>query len=147
MTDTDFLLEVGLAEQVLDIVANAAKSVDSDIEVHFEELTAEPGPLPRIMLSCSSSAQQNSTRYISGEVISPFSCDMTLRIAAYDEQDRLDAEAALRKLTSLILPASEVLDGYVAYRKPTASMPRCLGRTSSFEDWRVTFVFNYKKSK
>lgn len=132
-----------LATQVLDLFEEVVKASDNPMEVHFEELTAEPGPLPRIMLHTRNSSTDTSTGYISGEYACPFPCLLTLRVAAQDEQDRLDADKYLRSITSAFLAKAAVLKDFIAYRKPSASMPYCLGRTSAFEDWQVTFELNY----
>lgn len=132
-----------LATQVLDLFEEVVKASDNPMEVHFEELTAEPGPLPRIMLHTRNSSTDTSTGYISGEYACPFPCLLTLRVAAQDEQDRLDADKYLRSITSAFLAKAAVLKDFIAYRKPSASMPYCLGRTSAFEDWQVTFDLNY----
>lgn len=132
-----------LATQVLNLFEEVVKASDNPMEVHFEELTAEPGPLPRIMLHTRNSSTDTSTGYISGEYACPFPCLLTLRVAAQDEQDRLDADKYLRSITSVFLAKAAVLKDYIAYRKPSASMPYCLGRTSAFEDWQVTFELNY----
>lgn len=132
-----------LATQVLDLFEEVVKASDNPMEVHFEELTAEPRPLPRIMLHTRNSSTDTSTGYISGEYACPFPCLLTLRVAAQDEQDRLDADKYLRSITSAFLAKAAVLKDFIAYRKPSASMPYCLGRTSAFEDWQVTFDLNY----
>lgn len=132
-----------LATQVLDLFEEVVKASDNPMEIHFEELTADPGPLPRLMLHTRNSSADNSTGYISGEYACPFPCLLTLRVAAQDEQDRLDADKYLRSITSAFLTKAAVLKDFIAYRKPSASMPYCLGRTSAFEDWQVTFELNY----
>ena len=43
----------GLAEQVLDLVEETAEKVGASMPVRFEELTADVGELPRIMLQLS----------------------------------------------------------------------------------------------
>lgn len=132
-----------LATQVLDLFEEVVKASDNPMEIHFEELTADPGPLPRLMLHTRNSSTDTSTGYISGEYACPFPCLLTLRVAAQDEQDRLDADKYLRSITSAFLAKAAVLKDFIAYRKPSASMPYCLGRTSAFEDWQVTFDLNY----
>jgi len=132
-----------LATQVLDLFEEVVKASDNPMEIHFEELTADPGPLPRLMLHTRNSSTDNSTGYISGEYACPFPCLLTLRVAAQDEQDRLDADKYLRSITAAFLAKAAVLKDFIAYRKPSASMPYCLGRTSAFEDWQVTFELNY----
>lgn len=144
MNNASQMVNYDLATQILDLFEEVIKESSQDIAIHFEELTAEPGPLPRLMLS----PQQNSTSqgdpgYLSGEAAYPFPCTLTLRVSAEDEQDRLDADAYLRELTTSFINRASVLKSYVAYRKPAASIPSCLGRTSAFEDWRVTFDLNY----
>lgn len=140
---TPMYINPELATQVLDLLEDVVKASDTPMEIHFEELTAEPGPLPRLMLSTRNSSTNVSTGYISGESACPFPCLLTLRIAAVDEQDRLDADKYLRDITGKFLSRATVLKSFVAYRKPTASIPYCLGRTSAFEDWQVTFDLNY----
>lgn len=137
------IMNYELATQVLDLLEEIVQASDTPMEIHFEELTAEPGPLPRLMLSTRNSSALTSTGYISGEKACPFPCLLTLRIAAQDEQDRLDADKYLRSITSAFLSRAAVLKSFVAYRKPDASIPYCLGRTSAFEDWQVTFDLNY----
>ena len=44
-----------LATQVLDLLEEVVEASDTPMEIHFEELTAEPGPLPRLMLSTRNS--------------------------------------------------------------------------------------------
>lgn len=136
-----------LATKVLDLMTEIVDASDVPMPVHFETLTAAPGVLPRLMLTVDAGTTQNTPNYISGEVPCPFPCALTLRIAAQDEQERLDAEQYLRDLTNQFLKRADVLGGFVAYRKPAASMPYCLGRTNAFEDWRVTFDLNYIKQR
>ena len=61
----------GLAAAVLEHMASLADALEPAIPVAFEELTAEPGALPRIMLKPSPSDAQER-RYVSGEAIRPF---------------------------------------------------------------------------
>ena len=72
--------------------------------------------------------------------------NLTLRIAANDQQERLDAAEVLSKVASGFLDACVVLDGYVAYKRPTAGVPYCLGRAEAFEDWQVSFDLKYKRT-
>ena len=136
-----------LATLVLDLLQEIMnEKADTGItEIHFEELTAEPGPLPRVMLSLREGAKEE--RYISGETLVSFPFALTLRIQARAEQDRLDAEEYLRGLTQEFLSRCMVLESFIAYKKPSSSMVTCLGRTSSFEDWQVTFDLKYKQRK
>lgn len=140
---TPVYIDPKLATQVLDLFEEIISSSSNPMEIHFEELTAEPGPLPRLMLTTRNSSTNNSTGYISGEYACPFPCLLTLRVAAVDEQGRLDADKYLRSITQEFLKQATVLKSFVAYRKPAASIPYCLGRTSAFEDWQVTFDLNY----
>ena len=84
----------GLAAAVLEHMASLADALEPAIPLAFEELTAEPGALPRIMLKPAPSDAQER-RYVSGEAIRPFPFTVTLRIAADSEQKRLDATVCL----------------------------------------------------
>ncbi len=53
-----------LAKQILDLFEEVIKANGEQVEIHFEELTAEPGPLPRLMLSTRNSSTDASTGYI-----------------------------------------------------------------------------------
>lgn len=134
-----------LATQVLDLMEEVVAGVDADIPVRFEELSAEPGKLPRMMLQLKDGGGEES-RYISGEVLCPMPFNLTLRIAANDQQECLDAAEVLSKVASGFLDACVVLDGYVAYKRPTAGVPYCLGRAEEFEDWQVSFDLKYKRA-
>ena len=136
----------GLAEQVLDLVEETAEKVGASMPVRFEELTADVGELPRIMLQLSESDGQQQ-RYLSGERICPMPFALTLRFSADDQQTRLDARELLGRMADAILEDCMVLNGYVAYALPTASVPVCLGKAPLFEDWQVTFDLKYKQSK
>lgn len=70
-----------LATQVLDLMEEVVAGVDADIPVRFEELSAEPGKLPRMMLQLKDGGGEES-RYISGEVLCPMPFNLTLRIPA-----------------------------------------------------------------
>lgn len=138
--------EKGLAEQVLDLVEQTADEVGAAMPVRFEELTADVGELPRMMLQLRESDAKEQ-RYLSGERICPMPFALTLRLAADAQQDRLDACDLLSRLADSFLESCMVLDGYVAYAMPTASVPVCLGRAQAFEDWQVTFELKYKQTK
>ena len=144
MADTPIMCDAKLATEVLDLVCEIASEYSEPMEVCFEELSAEAGKLPRLMLALQSSSDQQSS-YISGERIMPFPFTLTLRVANVDEQSRLDAAGALNAISDAFLTRCQVLDDYVAYRRPLASVVSCLGRTSEFEDWQVTFELKYKQ--
>lgn len=139
------IIDASLAEAILVRIEEVVADSPAKVPVHFEELTAEPGPLPRLMLKPLQTSDRGQT-YISGETLLPFPCSLTLRVAAVDEQDRLDASAYLTEIAQAFLARALVLDGYVAYRHPVRSMITCLGRTSAFEDWQVTFDLYYKQT-
>lgn len=94
-----------LATQVLDLMEEVVAGVDADIPVRFEELSAEPGKLPRMMLQLKDGGGEES-RYISGEVLCPMPFNLTLRIAANDQQERLDA-AEVKATEAKLYPAAE----------------------------------------
>lgn len=146
MSDAPIMHDLYLGEQILDLLEEIATDMSPAIKIHFEELTAEAGPLPRLMLS-PVSANGETESYISGERVCPFPCAVTLRVKANDEQDRIDTGKYLSTLAKEFLGRSIVLPDYVAYRKPSASMATCLGRTSAFEDWQVTLDLKYKQIK
>ncbi len=135
-----------LVTQVLDLLAKIVKDIDDSIPVKFEELTAETGDLPRMMMSLIDSGEEES-HYISGEAICPVAFALTLRIGAEDEQDRLDAAYTLNTVVSAFLKDCTALDGFVAYKRPMAGVAHCLGRTDAFEDWQVTFSLKYKETR
>lgn len=146
MAPNPVLYNATLAAQVLDLVEELANELDGSMPVRFEELTAEPGELPRIMLQLLDSNGEES-RYISGEKLCPMPFALTLRLCADDEQTRLDAAATLSRLSSDFLARCVALNGYVAYKRPVCGVPVCLGRTEAFEDWQVEFDLNYKETK
>ena len=129
-----------IATKILDLTEEVVKELDEpDIPVEF-------GKLPRLMIA-PQRTDEVAQRYISGETIHPFNFALYLRKPIMDEQQRLDAHAYLTKLTKAFLKKCQVLDGYVAFRKPTASMPVELGATNAFEDWQVTVQLLYKQTK
>lgn len=138
--------EKGLAEQVLDLVEQVLADEGESMPVRFEELTADPGELPRMMLQLQESDGKEQ-RYLSGERICPMPFALTLRIAADAQQDRLDTCGLLNAIADSFVERCMVLDGYVAYAMPTASVPVCLGKAQAFEDWQVTFDLKYKQTK
>lgn len=136
-----------VAELVLDAAESIADSMDPPCPVAFEELTAEPGKMPRLMLKPTAS-DAAERRYISGEAIRNFPFSATLRTAADCEQDRLDAHAWLQAFCSRFEGADLSMDGYAVFRTPGGrqqTVPTCLGRTERFEDWQVTFALKYKQ--
>ncbi|MFR7659226.1 MAG: hypothetical protein ACLUY3_05725 [Eggerthellaceae bacterium] len=137
-----------IATKILDLTEEVVKELDApdDIPVEFGELTADAGKLPRLMIAPQSTGEVTQ-RYISGETIHPFNFALYLHKPIMDEQQRLDAHAYLTKLTKAFLQRCQVLDGYVAFRKPTASTPVELGSTNAFEDWQVTVQLLYKQTK
>lgn len=134
-----------VAELVLDAVQEASDALDPAVPVAFEELTAEPGEMPRLMLKPTSS-DAVERRYISGEVLRSFPFSATLRIPADCEQDRLDAFAWLHRLASEYEAIGLEIPGASVYMNRQLTVPTCLGRTERFEDWQVTFEMKYKTS-
>ncbi len=136
-----------IATKILDLTEEVVKELDEPgIPVEFGELTADAGKLPRLMIA-PQRTDEIAQRYISGETVHPFNFALYLRKPIMDEQQRLDAHAYLTKFTKAFLKKCQVLDGYVAFRKPTASMPVELGATNAFEDWQVTVQLLYKQTK
>lgn len=134
----------GLAAAVLEHMASLADALEPAIPVAFEELTAEPGALPRIMLKPAPSDAQER-RYVSGEAIRPFPFTVTLRIAADSEQKRLDATDALQQLATAWGRSPLEAEGWSVFRQRQLTVPVCLGRTERFEDWQVTLELKYKR--
>lgn len=136
-----------LAERVLDAAASIAAGMEPPCGAAFEELSAEPGEMPRLMLK-PLSAEASERRYISGEAIRPFPFSATLRVAADCEQDRLDAHAWLQGFAEAVEEADLSMGGFAVFRTPGGrqrTVPTCLGRTERFEDWQVTFELKYKQ--
>ena len=134
----------GLALAAADAIAHA---MVPPCRVTFEELTAEPGEMPRLMLKPTSSDAMER-RYISGEAVRSFPFSATLRVACDSEQDSLDAHAWLQSFAEAFEDADMAMEGYVAFRTPGGrqkTVPTCLGRTERFEDWQVTFEVKYKQ--
>lgn len=143
---TPVIYDSQLVEQVLDRCEGALKAIKPESQLRFEELTAEPGELPRFMFGITDSGEEES-RYVSGERIIPLAFTLTLRIDIDDEKSRIDAANLLSLLGRAVETFTVGLDGYVAYRKPRASMPICLGCTEAFEDWQITVSGKYKELK
>lgn len=135
--------DVKVAEAVLDAVEAAAGSLDPAVPCAFEELTAEPGEMPRLMLK-PLPAEPCERRYVSGEEIRRFPFSATLRVAAESEQDRLDAHEWLKSLAKAFVGQPVVLEGLTVFQKAVTQVPTCLGRTERFEDLQTAFDFKYR---
>lgn len=146
MSERPIFVNGDIATQILTLVDKIAQESSNPMPVEFGELTADPGRLPRLMIA-PLKADETPQRYISGESIVPFPFALYLRQSVMDVQERLDAHAYLTEVTEAFLPECQVLNGYVAYRKPRASMPVELGATDAFEDWQVTVQLMYKQTK
>lgn len=136
-----------VAELVLDAAESIAQGMAPPCRAAFEELTAEPGEMPRLMLKPTAS-DAVERRYISGEAIRNFPFSATLRVACDSEQDSLDAHAWLSAFCAAFEGADLSMDGYAVFRTPGGrqqTVPTCLGRTERFEDWQVTFELKYKQ--
>ncbi len=133
-----------MATAVLDRVEILAGGFKPPVPVAFEELTAEPGLMPRIMLK-PLSADATERRYISGEAIRAFPFSATLRVAADCEQDSLDAASLLQMLADAWSATKMSVPGYAIFRTQQLTVPTCLGRTERFEDWQVTLELKYKQ--
>lgn len=144
MSNPPIIYNASLATQVLDLFEEVVTEIEPDLHVFFEELSAEPGTLPRLMVQLLESDGEE-VRYISGERLCPLPLALTLRIGSEDEQDRLDAAKLLSLIAERFIQKCAVLDGYVAYTMPRSSVVVCLGRTDIFEDWQVTFELKYKQ--
>lgn len=143
MTEKEIVYDPNVAERVLDAVQAVARSLDPPVAVAFEELTAEPGEMPRLMLKPTSS-DAVERRYVSGEVLRSFPFSATLRVPADCEQDRLDAHAWLQALAAGFEECAFEVPEASVYAKRQKTVPTCLGRTDRFEDWQVTFALKYK---
>ncbi len=136
-----------LATQVLDLMADVTEGMGAAAPVRFEELSADPGELPRFMLTLRESDEQRQ-QYVSGEQVIPFPFALTLRMAGDDEQSRLDAAETLGNAADAFLGRCILMDGYVACAMPQAGVPVCLGKSDAgFEDWQVTFTLKYTQTR
>lgn len=147
MSEKSAVYDPKVAELVLDAACSIAEGMEPPCRAAFEELTAEPGEMPRLMLKPMSS-DATERRYISGEAIRPFPFSATLRVGADCEQDSLDAHAWLNAFCAAFESADLSMDGYAVFRTPGGrqrTVPTCLGRTERFEDWQVTFELKYKQ--
>lgn len=143
MSNTPTFSNNDIATQLLDLVQEIANEI-KPMPVKFQELTATAGNLPRLMIAPTRSDTTDVQQYISGEQIYPFPFALRLRQSVRDEQTRLDARAYLAGITKDLLVKCQALDSYVVCRKPTATVPVCLGATNDFEDWEVTLNLIYK---
>lgn len=143
MTDKAIEYDPKVAERVLDAMQRASDAMDPPVPVAFEELTADPGEMPRLMLKPTDS-DAVERRYVSGEVLRAFPFSATLRVDADSEQDRLDAFAWLHRLAAEYEAAGVEIPGASVYMNSQRTVPTCLGRTDRFEDWQVTFEVKYK---
>lgn len=143
MTEQRIEYDPKVAERVLDAVQAAADGLDRPVPCAFEELTAEPGLMPRLMLKPTAS-DAVERRYVSGEVLRAFPFSATLRVGADCEQDRLDACAWLSQLGAAFEEVPLEVDGGTVFMQRQRTVPTCLGRTEQFEDWQVTFEVKYK---
>lgn len=143
MTDKAIEYDPKVAERVLDAMQRASGAMDPPVPVAFEELTADPGEMPRLMLKPTDS-DAVERRYVSGEVLRAFPFSATLRVDADSEQERLDAFAWLHRLAAEYEAAGVEIPGASVYMNRQRTVPTCLGRTDRFEDWQVTFEVKYK---
>lgn len=132
-----------VAEAVLDAIEGIASEMDPPAPCAFEELTAEPGRMPRVMLKPLPS-DPYERRYVSGETIRQFPFSLTLRIEVDSEQGRLDAHSWLMSLANAFASASINLDGMTVFQRVLIQVPTCLGRTERFEDWQISLSLKYK---
>ena len=135
--------DVEVAEAVLDAVSKLSAAADPPAPCAFEELTAVPGALPRLMLK-PLPADPYERRYVSGEAIKQFPFSATLRIEADSEQDRLDAHKWLMTLAESFGGCPIALDGISVFQRSLTQIPTCLGRTERFEDWQMNLMLKYK---
>ena len=126
--------DASIASAVLEHISSMAEKLEPPVPVAFEELTAAPGQLPRIMLQ-PLRADAAERRYVSGEAMHAFPFAVTLRVAASLLQMLADAWSA----TKMSVP------GYAIFRTQQLTVPTCLGRTERFEDWQVTLELKYKQ--
>lgn len=144
MADKPVIINASLVTQILDLVGEIVHTIDASIPVRFEELTAETGQLPRIMMTLADGTEEIA--YISGEIRCSIVLEITLRVATNDEQDRLNAVGLLDYIKEQFVKKCRVLDGFAAHRRPKAGVPE-IGRTDTFEDLKVTFEVEYDETK
>lgn len=144
MSDKPAMYDPYIATAVLDRVEILAIGLEPKTPCAFEELTAEPGQMPRLMLKPLASDAED-VRYISGEALRSFPFSMTLRIAGDSQQASLDAVAYLQELAGAWTASPIEVPGYTIFRQRQLTVPTCLGRTERFEDWQVTCELKYKQ--
>lgn len=144
MADKPVIINASLVTQILDLVGEIVHTVDASIPVRFEELTAETGQLPRIMMTLADGTEEIA--YISGEIRCSIVLEITLRVATNDEQDRLNAVGLLDYIKEQFVKKCRILDGFASHRRPKAGVPE-IGRTDTFEDLKVTFEVEYDETK
>lgn len=132
-----------VVEAVLDAVEAIAKDMEPSTPCAFEELTAEPGEMPRLMLKPLPSDPVEQ-RYVSGETINQFPFSATLRIEADSEQERLDAHQWLMDLANAFSVQPIDLEGLCVFQRTLTQVPTCHGRTERFEDWQMSLSLKYK---
>lgn len=144
MSDRPAMYDPYIAAAVLDRIEILAVGLEPKVPCAFEELTAEPGQMPRLMLKPLASDAED-VRYISGEALKTFPFSMTLRIAGDSQQASLDAAAYLQELAETWATVAIEVPGYTIFRQRQLTVPTCLGRTERFEDWQVTCELKYKR--
>lgn len=148
MSDRPSFSNGDIAEKLMDKLEEIVKDLGHDMPIKFQELTADAGVLPRLMVApLRSDGRYETDRYISGETIYPFPIALRFRQSIRDEQSRLDAHKLLTDLSKAITSECQALDGYVVCRRPTAQVPIQLGATNDFEDWEVTLDLIYKTTR
>lgn len=139
------IYDASIASAVLEHVSGMAEKLEPPVSVAFEELTAAPGQLPRIMLQ-PLRADAAEHRYVSGGAMHAFPFAVTLRVATDCEQDSLDADQTLRELARAWGAEGMTVPGYSVFRQQQLTTPTCLGRAELFEDWQVTLELKYKRT-
>ena len=115
--------DASIASAVLEHVSGMAEKLEPPVPVAFEELTAAPGQLPRIMLQ-PLRADAAEHRYVSGG----------------------DADQTVRELARAWGAEGMTVPGYSVFRQQQLTTPTCLGRAELFEDWQVTLELKYKRT-
>lgn len=134
---------VDVALSVLERMDAIAESMDPPARAVFEDLTAEPGELPRLMLQ-PTSTEAYTRRYVQGAPLEAFPFNAVLRVAAVSEGDRLAAFKWLADLGRAFEDGPLEVPGATVYLHRASTIPTCLGRTERFEDWQISFSVMYK---
>jgi hypothetical protein len=134
---------VDVALAVLERMDAIAESMDPPARAVFEDLTAEPGELPRLMLQ-PTSTEAYTRRYVQGAPLEAFPFNAVLRVAAVSEGDRLAAFKWLADLGRAFEDGPLEVPGATVFMHRMATIPTCLGRTERFEDWQIQFSVIYK---